>query len=118
MNCSLCGSPLLFDRVVFRCQCGGYVHAYCADKHILTSHRPEMEEGSADLNGDFHLKYQPKAELVAVVEAITGPAVESPEDEGADEELLPGEEIAGHTEEELGDESSDEANDEASDGDR
>jgi len=77
-----------------------------------------MEEGNADLNGDFHLKYQPKAELVAVVEGITGPVVESPDDEADDEDLLPGEEIAGDTEEKLGDESSDEVNDEASDGDQ
>lgn len=67
MNCSVCGSPLLFDRVVFRCECGAYVHAYCLDKHIVNSHRPELEEGYADLNGEFHLKHQPEPEPVAAL---------------------------------------------------
>lgn len=59
MNCSVCGGPLLFDRVVFRCSCGTYIHAYCADKHIVQAHRPAFEEGHVDLNGDFHLKNEP-----------------------------------------------------------
>ena len=54
MNCSECGSPLLLARTVFHCPCGAYLHAYCADKHILQAHRPEFEVGSVDLNGDFH----------------------------------------------------------------
>jgi len=59
MNCSVCGGPLLFDRVVFRCSCGTYIHAYCADKHTLQAHRPEFVEGRVDLNGEFHLKNEP-----------------------------------------------------------
>ncbi len=54
MNCSVCGGPLLFSRVAFRCSCGAYVHAYCLDKHVLLAHRPDFEEGRVDLNGDFH----------------------------------------------------------------
>lgn len=54
MNCSVCGGPLLFSRVSFRCSCGAYVHAYCLDKHTLQAHRPEFEEGTVDLNGEFH----------------------------------------------------------------
>ena len=54
MNCSVCGGPLLFSRVAFRCSCGAHVHAYCLDSHILVAHRPDFEEGRVDLNGDFH----------------------------------------------------------------
>ena len=109
MNCSVCGSPLLFDRVVFHCECGTYVHAYCVDKHIISSHRPELEEGYADLNGGFHLKYQPVAE----VPAITAPADESSTDmleaqDVADEDLVPGEEVMQDLAEEPGDEEQDE----------
>lgn len=59
MNCAECGSALLLDRVIFRCSCGAYVHAYCADNHIIHAHRPDFEEGCVDLNGDFHLKKEP-----------------------------------------------------------
>jgi hypothetical protein len=102
MNCSECGSPLLFDRVVFRCQCGAYVHAYCADKHIVASHRPSMEEGFADLNGDFHLKHQPVAEVAIIGAAVVG-AIGEPAVVGEDDDLVPGEEIVGDVDEELGD---------------
>ncbi|GEM_PF-2573331 len=61
MNCSACGSPLQFDRIVFHCSCGAYVHAYCFDKHIVEAHRPEFDEGYADLNGEFHPKHKPVA---------------------------------------------------------
>jgi len=56
MNCTVCGSPLLFDRVVFHCSCGVFVHAYCWDKHVLQAHRPAFEVGSVDLNGEFKVK--------------------------------------------------------------
>ena len=111
MNCSVCGSPLLFDRVVFHCECGTYVHAYCADKHIVESHRPVMEEGFADLNGDFHLKHQPVAEIVGVSEPVAA-AVAERSDEDEEEVLVPGEEIVGDVDDALADETSDEANDE------
>ncbi len=56
MNCAICGSPLLFDRVVFHCSCGVYVHAYCWDKHVLQAHKPAFEVGSVDLNSQFRAK--------------------------------------------------------------
>ncbi|MBN1152733.1 MAG: hypothetical protein JXA58_05930 [Dehalococcoidia bacterium] len=90
MNCSVCGSPLLFDRVVFRCECGAYVHSYCVDKHIVTSHRPVLEEGYADLNGEFHPKYQPVPEPSAVLGAVRSDS-EPPsldEDDEVEEDLI------------------------------
>lgn len=88
MNCSVCGSPLLFDRVVFRCECGAYVHAYCVDKHIVSSHRPALEEGYADLNGEFHLKFKPVVEtapgLSSVPSGILSRPVEVEEEGGED----------------------------------
>ena len=56
MNCSVCGNPLLFDRVVFHCSCGAFVHAYCWDKHVLQAHKPAFEIGTVDLNGEFRVK--------------------------------------------------------------
>jgi hypothetical protein len=53
MNCSVCGNPLLLDRVVFHCSCGAFVHSYCWDKHVLQAHRPDFEVGTVDLNGEF-----------------------------------------------------------------
>ncbi|MBE9505945.1 MAG: hypothetical protein IMY84_03940 [Chloroflexi bacterium] len=61
MNCAECGSALLLDRVIFRCSCGAYVHAYCADHHVVHAHRPEFQEGYVDLNGDFHMKMESEA---------------------------------------------------------
>ncbi len=75
MNCTECGNALLLDRVIFRCSCGAYVHAYCADKHIVHAHRPEFQEGFVDLNGDFHLKKEP----VVVAELPDEAEEESPE---------------------------------------
>lgn len=98
MNCSVCGSPLLFDRVVFKCSCGAYVHAYCINKHIVDSHRPEMEEGYADLNGEFHPKYQPAPAPVA--EAVTAELIsaEDEEEEVLEEGLKPGDEVLDESE--------------------
>jgi len=53
MNCAVCGNPLLFDRVVFHCSCGAFVHAYCWDKHVLQAHQPTFEIGTVDLNEEF-----------------------------------------------------------------
>jgi hypothetical protein len=53
MNCSVCGNPLLFDRTVFHCTCGVFVHAYCWNEHVLQAHQPTFEVGSVDLNGEF-----------------------------------------------------------------
>jgi len=53
MNCAVCGNPLLFDRVVFHCSCGAFVHAYCWNEHVLQAHQPTFEEGTVDLNEEF-----------------------------------------------------------------
>jgi hypothetical protein len=53
MNCTLCGNPLLFDRVAFNCSCGAFVHAYCWDEHVLQAHRPAFEIGNVNLDGEF-----------------------------------------------------------------
>ncbi|NLE94644.1 MAG: hypothetical protein GX600_03015 [Dehalococcoidia bacterium] len=94
MNCSVCGGPLLFDRVVFRCECGAYVHAYCVDKHIVDSHRPDMEEGYADLNGEFHLKHQPaNAAVVSMSPIAEPPTGKVEEDDEVDDDLVAAEEL-------------------------
>jgi len=56
MNCAVCGNPLLFDRAVFHCSCGAFVHAYCWDKHVLQAHRPAFEVGTVNLNDEFKVK--------------------------------------------------------------
>lgn len=53
MNCTVCGNPLLFDRVAFHCSCGAFVHAYCWDAHVLQTHRPPFEIGTVNLDGEF-----------------------------------------------------------------
>ncbi len=58
MNCTVCGNPLIFDRVVFHCSCGAFVHAYCWNEHVLQAHQPPFEIGSADLNGEFKAREQ------------------------------------------------------------
>jgi len=53
MNCTVCGNPLLFDRVAFHCSCGAFVHAYCWEAHVLQTHRPPFEIGTVNLDGEF-----------------------------------------------------------------
>ncbi len=53
MNCTVCGNPLLFDRVAFHCSCGAFVHSYCWDEHVLQAHRPPFETGGVNLDGEF-----------------------------------------------------------------
>jgi len=53
MNCTVCGNPLLYDRVVFHCSCGVFVHAYCWDEHVLQAHKPPFEIGTVNLDGEF-----------------------------------------------------------------
>jgi len=55
VNCAVCGSPLLFDRVAFHCSCGVFVHSYCWDKHVLQAHKPAFEMGTINLNGEFKI---------------------------------------------------------------
>jgi len=70
MNCAVCGSPLLFDRVVSHCSCGVFVHAYCWDKHVLQAHKPAFEVGTVDLNGEFKVK-ESKVEEAASDKKVT-----------------------------------------------
>ena len=70
MNCAVCGNPLLFDRVVFHCSCGVFVHAYCWDKHVLQAHKPAFEVGTVDLNGEFKVK-ESKVEEAASDKKVT-----------------------------------------------
>jgi hypothetical protein len=53
MNCTICGNPLIYDRVVFHCSCGVFIHSYCWDEHVLQAHRPSFEIGSVNLDGEF-----------------------------------------------------------------
>jgi len=125
MNCSVCGKPLLFNRVAFKCSCGAYVHAYCLDQHILEAHRPEAEEGYVDLNSDFHpvKAVEPEPEAVTEVEegaelpeeaeamegaseAVAEEVEAGADDEGgeteSDEDMSPGEVVEDQGEEEAG----------------
>ena len=65
MNCTVCGHPLLFDRVVFHCSCSAYVHAYCWKEHVLEAHQPSYEIGSVDLDGNFKERERKLIELNA-----------------------------------------------------
>jgi len=115
MNCSVCGKPLLFNRVAFKCSCGAYVHAYCLDQHILEAHRPEVEEGYVDLNSDFHPVNVAESEatkavgLPAGTDEVAGDASQEEEAEASasvveseldDEDFSPGEVVEGDTVEE------------------
>ncbi len=53
MNCSVCGNPLTFDRVIFHCSCGMLIHSYCWEKHVLAAHEPSFKLGAMALNGEF-----------------------------------------------------------------
>ena len=91
MNCSVCGKPLLFNRVAFKCSCGAYVHAYCLDQHVLEAHRPEVEEGYVDLNSDFHPVKAAEPETEVAEETSLTAGFELPEEaeamEGASSEV-------------------------------
>jgi hypothetical protein len=80
MNCTVCGNPLLFDRVVFHCSCGVFIHAYCWDEHVLQAHRPAYEIGSVNLDGEFSTRESRKEEQVSRVQA---PAEQSSEEQKA-----------------------------------
>jgi hypothetical protein len=81
MNCTVCGSPLLFDRVVFHCSCGAFVHAYCWDEHVLQAHQPSFEIGSVNLDGEFIARESKVEEQVAVAEASEEQSPEEPSTE-------------------------------------
>jgi hypothetical protein len=64
MNCTVCGNPLLYDRVVFHCSCGVFVHAYCWDQHVLQAHKPPFEVGTVNLDGEFKARESTMQEQV------------------------------------------------------
>jgi len=67
MNCTVCGNPLLYDRVVFHCSCGVFIHAYCWDEHVLQAHRPSFEIGTVNLDGEFTARESRTEEQVSRV---------------------------------------------------
>ncbi len=79
MNCTVCGNPLLFDRVAFHCSCGAFVHAYCWDQHVVQAHPPPFEMGTVNLDGEFI----PRESKVEVQASET----ETPEAQEAEEQV-------------------------------
>ncbi|NWF77608.1 MAG: hypothetical protein HXY36_03320 [Chloroflexi bacterium] len=65
MNCTVCGNPLLYDRIVFHCSCGVFIHAYCWDEHVLQAHKPPFEIGTVNLDGEFKAREDKKEEQVS-----------------------------------------------------
>jgi hypothetical protein len=92
MNCTVCGNPLLFDRVVFHCSCGAFVHAYCWDEHVLRAHQPSFEIGAVNLDGEFIARESKAEEEASGAQASEelGPGEQSPEEPSL-EEQSPGE---------------------------
>ena len=68
MNCIVCGNPLLYDRVVFHCACGVFVHAYCWDEHVLQAHQPSFEIGAVNLDGEFRARESQMKEQISEVQ--------------------------------------------------
>jgi len=91
MNCTVCGNPLLFDRVVFHCSCGAFVHAYCWDEHVLQAHQPSYEIGTVNLDGEFRARESKVEEQVSMVQASEepGPEEQGPEEPSPEEEITP-----------------------------
>jgi len=101
MNCTVCGNPLLFDRVVFHCSCGAFVHAYCWDKHVLQAHQPSFEIGAVNLDGEFIARESKVEEQVSKVQILgeqisveRNPEEQSPEEpsleeQSSEEEITP-----------------------------
>jgi len=96
MNCVVCGNPLLYDRVVFHCSCGAFVHAYCWDEHVLQAHQPSFETGSVNLDGEFTARESEIEEQVSTAAASEEPGSEepslegqSPEEQSSEEEITP-----------------------------
>jgi hypothetical protein len=93
MNCTVCGNPLLFDRVVFHCSCGAFVHAYCWDEHVLQAHQPSYEIGAVNLDGEFRARESKVEEQVSTAQVLEEPGLEepapgepSPEEQGPEEQ--------------------------------
>ena len=68
MNCTVCGNPLIYDRTVFHCSCGAFIHAYCWDEHVLEAHRPPFEIGSVNLDGEFQARESRTEQQVSEVQ--------------------------------------------------
>ena len=85
MNCTVCGNPLLFDRVVFHCSCGAFVHAYCWDEHVLQAHQPSYEIGAVNLDGEFRARESKIEEQVSITR-VSGE--QSPEERGLEDQSL------------------------------
>jgi hypothetical protein len=83
MNCTVCGNPLTYNRTVFHCSCGGFVHAYCWDEHILRGHRPPFEIGSVNLDDEFKPRGSRKGEQVLRAQAA---AEQKREEQGPEEQ--------------------------------
>ena len=86
MNCTVCGNPLLFDRVVFHCSCGAFVHAYCWDEHVLKAHQPLFEMGTVNLDGEFQASESKIEEQVSEEQL---PEEQLPDDQRPDEQITP-----------------------------
>jgi hypothetical protein len=71
MNCTVCGNPLIFDRVVFHCSCGVFVHSYCWNDHVLQAHQPPFEIGSVSLDGEFKARERSIEKQAAKAQAST-----------------------------------------------
>jgi hypothetical protein len=96
MNCIVCGNPLLFDRVVFHCSCGAFVHAYCWDEHVLQAHQPSFEIGSVNLDGEFTARESKIEEPVSTAQTLgeqsseeRGSEEQGPEEQSPEEEITP-----------------------------
>ena len=68
MNCTVCGNSLTYDRTVFHCSCGAFIHAYCWDQHVLQAHRPSFEIGSVNLDGEFEARESREEQQVTRVQ--------------------------------------------------
>jgi hypothetical protein len=86
MNCIVCGNPLLFDRVVFHCSCGVFVHAYCWDKHVLQAHQPAFEIGSVNFDSEFSVR---ESEIKEQVSEAQASEEQSPEEQSSEEQKTP-----------------------------
>jgi hypothetical protein len=76
MDCTVCGNPLIYDRTVFHCSCGVFVHAYCWDEHVLQAHRPPFEIGNVNLDGEFKATESRREGQVSRVQIPAGQALE------------------------------------------
>ena len=86
MNCIVGGNPLLYDRVVFHCSCGIFVHAYCWDEHVLQAHRPSFEIGAVNLDGEFRARESEIEEQGSMAQVL---GEQSPEEQSSEEQITP-----------------------------